>query len=83
MKQNNINTQNNAIKYVLRQKQCQINEFIKQKLNNENITKTSILNSLKKYYIYCTYEQNKQVNEALKGIKNPIFDVIYNHYINK
>jgi hypothetical protein len=31
-------------------------------------------------HIYCTYKHNKQMNEVFFDLKNPIFDIIHNHY---
>jgi hypothetical protein len=38
------------------------------------------MNSLEIFHIYCAHQQNKQMNEVLFDLQNPIFHTIYNHY---
>jgi hypothetical protein len=40
------------------------------------------MNSLEKFHFYCEHQQNKQMNEVLFDLQNPIFDAAYNHLQN-
>jgi hypothetical protein len=48
----------------------------------EIVKKSRFLSSLEKYNIYCTWRHNKHVNETSTDNNDPIFDRVYNHFIN-
>jgi hypothetical protein len=45
--------------------------------------KVKHMNKIEKFNIYCTCQQNNQMNETLFDLQNPMFDTLYTHHINK
>jgi hypothetical protein len=45
--------------------------------------KVKHMNSLEKNNIYCTCQQNNQMNAIVSDLQNPMFDIIYKHHDNK
>jgi hypothetical protein len=40
------------------------------------------MNYIEKCHIFYTQNKNKQINDVLFDLKNPMFETIYNHYAN-
>jgi hypothetical protein len=41
------------------------------------------MNNMEKHGLFCTHKQNKWMNDVLFDLKSPVFDAVYNHYINE